>query len=107
MSYLKPGTKCVIVAGCPENIGVIVEVIGRVYSRKPGDEACLIKTVSGRPFHQLWEGNDLLRGDSDQAITDRFKLRPLVFPKDDHQTAEVPASPMETNQQSEKIESSL
>ena len=26
MSDLKPGALCVIVAGCPENIGMIVEV---------------------------------------------------------------------------------
>ncbi len=107
MSYLKPGTQCVIVAGCSENIGVIVEVIGRVYSNRPADEAYRVKTASGRPFHQLWDGNDLLRGDSDQAITDRFKLRPLVFPKDDCQTAEVPASPIKTYEQSEKVEASL
>lgn len=78
---LKPGTKCVIVAGCPENIGLIVEVIGRVHSLN-SDDAYSIKTISGRAFHQLWEGNDLLRGDSDRAITDRYKLRPLVFAKD-------------------------
>ena len=27
---LRPGTRCVIVAGCPENIGVVVEVIAHL-----------------------------------------------------------------------------
>lgn len=27
MSHLKPGTLCVIVGGCPENLGLIVEVV--------------------------------------------------------------------------------
>jgi hypothetical protein len=27
MSLLKPGTLCVIIAGCPENIGLVVEVV--------------------------------------------------------------------------------
>ncbi len=30
MSALKPGTLCVIIAGCPENIGLIVEVIAHL-----------------------------------------------------------------------------
>ena len=30
MSLLKPGTRCVIIAGCPENIGLVVEVIERL-----------------------------------------------------------------------------
>ena len=80
---LKTGTRCVIVAGCPENIGLIVEVVGRVLPSRPDEEAYCIETVSRRPFHQLWEGNDLLRGDSTRAITERYKLRPLVFSKDE------------------------
>ena len=31
MSHLKPGTQVVIVAGCPENIGIILEDLGGVY----------------------------------------------------------------------------
>jgi hypothetical protein len=89
---LKPGTKCVIVAGCPENIDVIVELIGRVRSSDSEDAYC-IKTVSGRAFHQLREGNDLLRGDSDRAITDRYKLRPLVFTKESVSEAKAALSP--------------
>ncbi len=91
--HLKPGTKCVIVAGCPENIGVIVEVLGSVPPSSPGEDAYSIKTVSGRPFHQLWDANDLLRGDSNRAITDRYKLRPLVNPKDTSPSAEVVVCP--------------
>ena len=89
MSILKPGTRCVIVAGCPENIGLVVEVIKRL--PRLGDELdpYLIRTVSGRPFHQLWDGADLLRDMSDQAVTDRHKLRPLVEPKIEADTRDL------------------
>ena len=82
MSILKLGTRCVIVAGCPENIGLIVEVTKRLGAHGGRADAYGIKTVTGRQFHQLWDGDDLVRGFSDEAVTDRHKLRPLVEPKD-------------------------
>ena len=81
MSILKPGTRCVIVAGCPENIGLVVEVIEHLGAIGGRSDAYLIRTVSGRPFQQLRHGGDLLRNISDEAITERHKLRPLVDPK--------------------------
>lgn len=48
-------------------------------------DAYRIKTVTGRPFRQLWYGDDLLRSYSNEAITDRHKLRPLV----DHKEIQV------------------
>ena len=91
MSALKPGTHCVIVAGCRENIGVVVEVMEHIGEISQGYDAYRIKTVSGRPFHQLWDGGDLLRDSSDEAITERHKLRPLVGSdfKADERQAEV------------------
>ena len=83
MSALKPGTLCVIIAGCPENIGLVVEVIKRVGLYGRCRDAYGVKTVTGRPFHQLWDGDALVRGYSDGGITDRHKLRPLVDPQDD------------------------
>jgi hypothetical protein len=83
MSILARGQKCVIVGGCPQNIGLIVEVICRIGSHQGREDAYWIKTVSGRPFHQLWIDKELQRGSSSEAITDRHKLRPLVDPKDD------------------------
>ena len=77
MPILKPGTLCVIIAGCPENIGMIVEVIQHVGLYEDKEDAYLIRTTTGRHFHQLWSGNDLLRGQSDECVTDRHKLRPL------------------------------
>lgn len=85
MSILKRGTLCVIIAGCPENIGVIVEVVRRV-GRIPGYADCYyIKTASGRPFRQLW--SDARRRDAftdgpnpNSCYTERHKLRPLVAP---------------------------
>jgi hypothetical protein len=78
MANLKPGTLCVIIAGCPENIGMVVEVIQHIGVYEDRQDAYLIRTTTGRHFHQLWSGNDLLRGNSDKCITDRHKLRPLV-----------------------------
>ncbi len=83
MSDLKPGTRCVIIAGCPENIGLIVEIIEHLGPCEDRQDAYYVQTVSGRPFHQLWEGNDLMRGRTDKCVTDRHKLRPLIDPKDD------------------------
>lgn len=83
MSALKPGTLCVIIAGCPENIGLVVEVIQHLGRHEDREDAYFIRTVTGRPFHQMWSGNDLLRGYSSECITDRHKLRPLVDSKDD------------------------
>jgi hypothetical protein len=89
MSILKPGTKCVIVAGCPENIGMIVEVVQHLGAFEGREDAYEIKTITGRAFHQLWSGNDLLRGYSDYAITDRYKLRPLIEPGLDAATVDA------------------
>ena len=84
MSFLKPGTRCVIVGGCPENIGLIVEIIAHLGYCPPHRDICQIRTVSGRIFPQVWdsEGN-LLKGSSNECFTDRHKLRPLVDPKDE------------------------
>ncbi len=38
MSYLKPGTLCVIVGGCPKNIGFIVEVLDHLEPSSPRAE---------------------------------------------------------------------
>lgn len=83
MSALKPGTLCVIIGGCPENIGIIVEVTSHLGQYLERSDAYLIETVTGRRFNQLWDGNELLRGDSIEAITDRHKLRPLLDLKED------------------------
>ena len=93
MSLLKPGSLCVIVAGCPENIGLIVEVVAHLGSLPPRADAYQIRTVSGRFFPQLKMGpsESLALGYAAEAITDRHKLRPLVDPKD---KAEVRAAEM-------------
>jgi hypothetical protein len=78
MSILARGQRCVIVGGCPENIGLVVEVISRIGQYKDREDAYWIRTVSGRPFHQLWMGQELQRGGSSEAVTDRHKLRPLI-----------------------------
>ena len=79
MESLKPGTLCVIVGGCPENIGLIVEVLEHIGPCPPRSDAYLIRTVTGRNFPQLKVGPSerLAPGRSPDAITDRHKLRPL------------------------------
>ena len=83
MPALKPGTLCVIIAGCPENIGMVVEVIQHIGAYQNYQDAYWIGTTTGRPFHQLWHGKELMRGSIDECITDRHKLRPLVGGEDD------------------------
>jgi hypothetical protein len=80
---LKPGTLCVIIAGCPENIGMVVEIIQHIGVYEDRQDAYLIRTITGRHFRQLWSGNDLLRGNSNECVTDRHKLRPLIGGEDD------------------------
>lgn len=82
MSILKRGTRCVIVAGCPENIGLIVEVGNRLGRFEGRSDAYRIRTLSGRTFQQFWDDKALVRGFSSEAITDRHKLRPLIEPRD-------------------------
>ena len=91
MSLLKPGTLCVIVAGCPENIGLIVEVVAHLGPLPPRADAYQIRTVSGRFFPQLKMGPSerLAPGYTDEAITDRHKLRPLVGLKDNAEILET------------------
>lgn len=84
---LKPGTLCVIVGGCPGNIGLVVEVLAHLGKYGVRDDAYEVRTVSGRPLAQLWEGGGaggrLTNAvKSSRCITDRHKLRPLVEPKD-------------------------
>ena len=77
MAALKKGTICIIIAGCPENIGMLVEVIAHLGTYGERKDAYEIKTITGRNFNQLWNGSNLIKGYSKVAITDRHKLRPL------------------------------
>lgn len=90
MSALKPGTLCVIVGGCPENIGMIVEVISHLGPYPPRSDAYHIVTVTGRLFPQLRNDSTgaLVAGYTEHAITDRHKLRPLPDVKDETDAAD-------------------
>jgi hypothetical protein len=78
MSVLKRGTRCIIVAGCPENVGLIVEVLAHLGRHEEREDAYVVRTVSGRNLKQLRIGTRLVPGHSAECITDRHKLRPLV-----------------------------
>jgi len=88
MSNLKPGTLCVIVGGCPENLGLIVEVVCHLGPHDGRQDTYEIKTVTSRKFNQMWRGSKLVKGYSTEAITDRHKLRPLVNLGDEPPMAE-------------------
>jgi len=88
MSNLKPGTLCVIVGGCPENLGLIVEVVSHLGRYDGREDAYEIKTVTSRKFNQMWSGTKLVKGYSTEAITDRHKLRPLINLGDESPMAE-------------------
>ncbi len=77
MSTLEKGTVCIIIAGCPENIGMLVEVTAHLGRYGEREDAYQIETITGRNFNQLWNGGNLTKGYSKVAITDRHKLRPL------------------------------
>ncbi len=70
MSLLYPGQRCVIIAGCPENIGLIVEVVRRLGAYGGYQDGYEIVTLSGRNFQQLWRGKDLAKGYSSSAYTE-------------------------------------
>lgn len=78
MSPLKRGTLCMIVAGCPENIGLLVTVLDRLGPRGVRGDAYRVRTVTGQSFHQFSRGDQLVRGWSSECITDRHTLRPVV-----------------------------
>ena len=103
MSVLNPGQRCVIVAGCPENIGLIVEVVRRLGTYADYADAYLIRTVTGRPFHQLWSGKNLVKGNSTSAVTERYKLRPLVEPKEKPEDSEFEVPPPAVRQQARAV----
>jgi hypothetical protein len=96
MAALKPGTHCIIIAGCPENIGLIVEVVEHLGRYRDREDAYCVRTVSGRPFKQLWLGKRLMPGDSNECITDRHKLRPLVDTDQEDLDSDIGVSPQLT-----------
>ena len=107
MSSLKPGALCVIIGGCPKNIGLIVEVLEHIGPYPPRSDAYSIRTVTGRNFPQLKIGENerLESGSFTEAITDRHKLRPLMGPKDDPEETDAVEKPVQKRKK--KIEASL
>ena len=107
MSSLKPGILCVIIGGCPKNIGLIIEVLEHIGPYPPRSDAYSIRTVTGRNFPQLKIGKNerLESGSFTEAITDRHKLRPLIGPKDDLEETDTVEKPVQ--ERKKKITASL
>lgn len=85
-SILTAGTLCTIIAGCPENIGLVVKVVSRLGAARGYQDGYRIRTTTGRHFAQLWQGKLAAPGASSEAFTERWKLRPLVRPPQDEAT---------------------
>lgn len=105
-SLLKVGTRCVVVAGCPQNIGLLVQVVQHIGATRGYLDGYEIQTVTGRKFRQLWVGSKLRAGTSEFAFTERANLRPLVDPKsfesEEAESKELPAQLSESKARSEQ-----
>jgi hypothetical protein len=91
MSFLKPGTLCIIVSGHPENIGLIVEIIAHLGQRPSYIDAYRMRTVSGRfiPKLRMKLDGPYVCGNSNEATIDRHRLRPLVDLKDEPEVCDT------------------
>ena len=81
MSVLNKGQRCIVIAGCPKNIGILVEVIDHLGEVGDYQDCYEIVTISGRPFPELWADGTHTRtvpGVSSIAMTERYKIRPLI-----------------------------
>jgi hypothetical protein len=95
MSVLSRGQRCIVVEGCPKNIGLLVEVVEHLGQYKEYLDCYEIVTISGRPFPQLWADDEHTRtvsGFSRYALTERYKIKPLQdLPEcTDEQITELP-----------------
>lgn len=93
MSILNKGQRCIVVEGCPKNIGLLVEVVEHLGKYGDYQDAYEIVTLSGRPFPELWADETRTRtvpGVSPYACTERYKIRPLLDLPDesDHKLTE-------------------
>lgn len=80
MSVLNRGQRCIVVEGCPKNIGLLVEVVEHLGLYEEYQDCYEIVTVSMRPFPELWADEAHTRtvpGVSPHAYTERYKIRPL------------------------------
>jgi hypothetical protein len=81
MSVLNRGQRCIVIAGCPKNIGTLVEILDHLGEVDNYQDCYEIVTISGRPFPELWADGTRTRtvpGVSSIALTERYKIRPLI-----------------------------
>ena len=81
MSVLNRGQRCIVIAGCPKNIGILVEVLDHLGEVDNYQDCYEIVTISGRFFPELWADETRTRtvpGVSSIALTERYKIRPLI-----------------------------
>jgi hypothetical protein len=70
-----------VIAGCPKNIGTLVEILDHLGEVDNYQDCYEIVTISGRPFPELWADGTRTRtvpGVSSIALTERYKIRPLI-----------------------------
>lgn len=81
MSVLNRGQRCIVVEGCPKNIGLLVEVVAHLGEIDDYQDCYKIVTVSRRCIPELWADaahSRTVPGKSPYAYTERYKIRPLV-----------------------------
>lgn len=96
MSILKKGQRCMVIKGCPKNLGLLVEIVRHIGAALDYRDGYEIITLSRRPFPELWGDQTrtwTVSGASAYALTERNKLQPLPdLSNETHskQTAEEP-----------------
>ena len=81
MSVLNKGQRCIVIAGCPKNIGILVEILDHLGEVENYQDCYEIVTISGRPFPELWADGTHTRtvpGVSSIAMTERYKIRRAI-----------------------------
>jgi hypothetical protein len=81
MSVLRKGQRCILVKGCPKNVGLLVMVVDHLGEFEDYQDCYEIVTVSGRAFPELWADatrTKTVPSMSSTALTDRHKLRPIT-----------------------------
>lgn len=67
-----------IVEGCPQNIGQIVEVVTHIGPFRVFNDVYVVKTASGSPFKQVVSGWLTEPGKSAVQYAQRHQLKPLA-----------------------------
>lgn len=77
-SVLKPGTVCVAVDGCAQNVGLLVKVVEHIGQFRIFPDVYLVKTLSGRVFNQVVQDWKPVKSSATVQYAQRHQLAPIV-----------------------------